>query len=498
MASPYNSDRPPYAEVLVWDQDPHRVERVSTVVAGCGGRAIAPPPPSRTFDAGEVGAWASVALVSLGAGAPGVAALEVIQRLAGKHVRVISYGERANFWSLGARCRALLAGACAVLDSEAPGFLQELQAKLAHLLSTEAAQRRETEQVRRLFHDAGIAGDSDAMLAIFHRTVRISGLSDLHTLITGETGTGKELLAEAIHRFDRKRCASPFVALNCGAISAGLAESELFGHRRGAFTGADRDRKGLFRAAQDGVLFLDEIGELDLALQTKLLRVLQEGRVLGVGDDREVPVNVRVIAATNRNLEAMVRERTFRADLFHRLNVLSIHVPPLRDRPADIAALVRHFLGKHGHLRGNSPPSASDEFVAALAEDDLPGNARQVENLVRSAIVHKDDEGPLALIDLPREIWERVSRRGAAADAAGAHFPSRDADEIQATSYLSSVLALNDWNLSRALASCERSLVEVALEEAHGNQSQTARLLGITPRSVYNKIRKHQLSRSDS
>jgi transcriptional regulator with PAS, ATPase and Fis domain len=322
----------------------------------------------------------------------------------------------------------------------------------------------------------------------------------LHTLVTGETGTGKELLAQAIHRFDPKRRHGPFVALNCGAISPGLAESELFGHRRGAFTSADRDRKGLIRAAHDGVLFLDEIGELDLALQTKLLRFLQEGRVLGVGDDREVPVSIRVIAATNRNLEEMVRERTFRSDLFHRLNVLSIHVPPLRERPADIAALVGHFLRKYGNLRGDPPPSVSDEFVAALAEDELPGNARQVENLVRRAIVHKDDEGPLALVDLPREIWERASQRGAdAADVARhAHSPPREVEAGDATAYLSRVLALNGWNLSRALASCERSLVEVALEAAHGNQSQTARLLGITPRSVYNKIRKHQLSRSDA
>jgi DNA-binding NtrC family response regulator len=454
------------------------------------------------FAAEEAPRGASVALVSLGAGSPSVTALEVIERLARKHFRVIGYGDGADCWSLGARCRALLAGACAVLDSEASGFLGELQTKLAHLLSAEAAQHCDTERVRRLFHDVGIVGDSDAMLAIFHRTVRISGLSDLHTLITGETGTGKQLLAEAIHRLDGKRREGPFIALNCGAISPTLAESELFGHRRGAFTGADRDRKGLIRAAHDGVLFLDEIGELDLAVQTKLLRILQEGRVLGVGDDREVPVSIRVIAATNRNLEAMVRERTFRADLFHRLNVLSIHVPPLRERPADIATLVRHFLRKYGNLRGNPPPSVSDEFVAALAEDELPGNARQVENLVRRAIVHKEDEGPLVLADLPREIWEHVSQQGAAADAmdiAGhAHSPSGDVEADGATSYLSGVLALNGWNLSRALAACERSLVEVALDAAQGNQSQTARLLGITPRSVYNKIRKHQLSRPEA
>jgi len=503
-ANPRDHDRPvdcpPQADVLVWDHDPLRVERIGTIVTGCGGRALSPPHSSRRFGAGDVPRNASVAIVSLGAGSPSAIALDVIQLLVRGRVRVVGHGDGADAWSIGDRCRVLLAGACAVLDGAAPGFLGELQAKLTHLLYTEAAQRREVEQVRRLFRDLGIVGDSDAMLGIFQRTVRISGLSDLHTLITGETGTGKELLAQAIHRFDPKRCQGPFVALNCGAISSELAESELFGHRRGAFTGADRDRKGLIRAAHDGVLFLDEIGELDLSLQTKLLRILQEGRVLGVGDDREVPVSIRVIAATNRNLEDMVRERTFRADLFHRLNVLSIHVPPLRERPADIDALVRHFLRKYGTLRADPPPSVSDEFIVALAGDDLPGNARQVENLVRRAIVHKEDDGPLALVDLPREIWEHVSRQGTAAADVGRHSrcTSTDVEADEATSYLSRVLALNGWNLSRALAACERSLVDVALEAAHGNQSQTARLLGITPRSVYNKIRKHQLSRSEA
>ena len=193
----------------------------------------------------------------------------------------------------------------------------------------------------------GSVGESQAMMAVFHTVLRVSPLSDMPVLITGETGTGKELLAHAIHQLDPKRCHGPFIALNCSALSPGLAESELFGHRRGAFTGADRERKGLIRAAEGGVLFLDEIGELDDALQAKLLRVLQENRVLGIGDDQEVAVNVRIIAATNRNLDAMVQQRTFRADLFHRLNVLAIHIPPLRERPADLKPLIEHFLEKH-------------------------------------------------------------------------------------------------------------------------------------------------------
>ena len=183
--------------------------------------------------------------------------------------------------------------------------------------------------------------------------IRISRVSDVPTYITGETGTGKELLAKAIHSLDAKRRSGPFVAVNCSAISPGLAESELFGHRRGAFTGADRDRKGLIRAAQGGVLFLDEIGDLDAALQTKLLRVLQENRVLAVGEERDVPIDVRVVAASNRNLLAMVANGTFRADLFYRFTVLTVHVPPLRERRADIPPLIAHFVQKYQDLESS-------------------------------------------------------------------------------------------------------------------------------------------------
>jgi DNA-binding NtrC family response regulator len=479
------------AGILVSDEDRQRAQQIRSVVRECGVHPIDSPVPA--FD--DARDRPSAALVFLSGEAPDATSLGLIQRLAREHVPVLAYGENADCWSLGARCRALLAGACAVLDSSAPGFAGELGAKVAHVLAIEAEHRRQKEHVRTTFERLGIVGVSQAMIGIFHQTLRISALSDLHTLITGETGTGKQLLAEAIHGLDAKRRDGPFVALNCGAISAGLAESELFGHRRGAFTGADRDRRGLIRAAEGGVLFLDEVGELDLALQTKLLRVLQEGRVLTVGDDREVPVSVRVVAATNRPLEDMVRERTFRADLFHRLNVLSIHIPPLRERLDDIEALVWHFLQKNAALGSRRAALVSPEFVAALAEHELPGNARQVENLVRRAIVHKDDEGPLALADLPPEIWARVSERSAADQAAPPGGLSDAATPDAA--YLSRVLVMNDWNLSRALASCERSLVETALRAASGNQSQTARLLGITPRSVYNKIRKHRLAASE-
>ena len=197
--------------------------------------------------------------------------------------------------------------------------------------------------------------------------------------------------------------------MNCGAISSGLAESELFGHRRGAFTGADRDRKGLIRAAEGGVVFLDEIGELDDTLQVKLLRVLQERRVLGVGEDQEVPVSVRVIAATNRNLSTAVQHGKFRADLFHRLNVLSIHIPSLRERRADVRPLIEHLLEKNQSLQTAGSVSAGPDFIEALTRIDLPGNVRQLENLVRRALVNKVTSTPLTLTDLPAEVWQQLA-----------------------------------------------------------------------------------------
>jgi transcriptional regulator with PAS, ATPase and Fis domain len=326
-------------------------------------------------------------------------------------------------------------------------------------------------------------------------------LSDLPFLITGETGTGKQVLAHAIHRLDPKRADGPFIAVNCGAISPGLAESEFFGHRRGAFTGADRERLGLVRSAQGGVLFLDEIGELDDALQVKLLRVLQERRVLGVGDDQEVPVSVRVIAATNRNLSAAVQGGKFRADLFHRLNVLSIHIPSLRDRPADIGPLIEHLLETNKSLQTGGSVSASPEFIEALARIDLPGNVRQLENLLRRALVNKRTSASLTLADLPADVWQQLAeqedRNVISLEQVSSDVPGNAQHETVSEtlpSALVSLLHTHGWNLARTLRDCERILLRAALRRKHGNQSQTARLLGLTPRSIYSKIRRHHLN----
>jgi transcriptional regulator with GAF, ATPase, and Fis domain len=487
--------------VIVWDVRRSCQHLISRVMSACGAQ------PRwvegvQAIQQVEVSQRCNLAVVALGAcPSPDDIGLEIIRSLNRKGFKVISYAEGAQSWSLGVRCQVLLAGSLRLLDSAKTGFAEALQSIFVQLLRAEAERLSEEDRIKRLMKMLGMVGDSQAVMSVFRTILRVSLLSDLPILLTGETGTGKEILARAIHQLDPKRCNAPCVALNCGAISPGLAESELFGHRRGAFSGADRDRKGLIRSAEGGVLFLDEIGELDDALQAKLLRVLQEHRVLGVGEDQDLPVDVRVIAATHRDLDEMVQQSKFRADLFHRLNVLSIHIPPLRERPADIKPLIEHFLEKYRSLRPAASLAVAPDFVDALSQAELPGNARQLENLVRRALVHKEDDAGLDLSDLPEEIWQQLAEQ----DKSSMAQPEigRTRQDIQKSplnsspedipSYAVSLLDANSWNLLRSLQHCERLLLEAALQRTHGNQSQTARILGITPRSVYNKLEKHHL-----
>jgi transcriptional regulator with PAS, ATPase and Fis domain len=280
------------------------------------------------------------------------------------------------------------------------------------------------------------------------------------------------------------------VVANCGAISAGVAESEFFGHRRGAFTGADNERPGLFRAAHGGILFLDEISELNESLQVKLLRVLQEKRVLGVGFDQEVAIDVRVVAATNRNLEEMIRAGSFRQDLYHRLNVLSVNVPPLRERLDDLRPLIGHFLKKYCFLKQNQNTGVGSEFIEALMHLGMPGNVRQLENIIRAAVLNKTDDLPLGLSDLTPAVWQRISD----IEREGNGPTESSSSNSDAHIHFRNILDENSWNLPRSLEHCERLLLECVLQSAEGNQSRAARLTGISARSVYNKLHKHKLN----
>ncbi|MBI3464696.1 MAG: sigma 54-interacting transcriptional regulator [Planctomycetes bacterium] len=275
------------------------------------------------------------------------------------------------------------------------------------------------KQLVSLFGEHGLIAQSLSMLGVFQRAVQAIEFSDLPVLLLGETGTGKQLLAEAVHQLDRKRSGSPCRTLNCSSISKTLAESELFGHTKGAFSGAESDRLGLFRSAHGGTVILDEIAELDLKLQPKLLRVLQEGLVLPVGSDQEQRVDVRVIAATNRPLEQMVATGRFRADLYQRLNVFPIQIPPLRERPEDLEVQARHFLSQ----RQKQPPLPSggegwgEGRVTGLSPRVLEllrllpweGNTRQLDSLMREILAHQP-RGPLVeLEDLPRSLLHTLA-----------------------------------------------------------------------------------------
>lgn len=501
-ADPYilNTAAPQWT-VIAYDPNETRHQLISRILLECGARprwvndVIALQPVQSS-------GLSHLAIVALGARpSPGDRCLEAIQSLKRKKYKILCYEDGAESWSLRTRCLVLLAGVSYLLDSAALEFPHELRLSLTHLLHDETRQRTNEASIKGTMHQLGIVGESPTITTVFRRVLHVSPLSDLPILITGETGTGKELLARAIHQLDPKRRKGPFVALNCAAISPGLAESELFGHRRGAFTGADHDRKGLIRAAEGGVLLLDEIGELDGALQAKLLRVLQEHRVFGIGEDREVPVNVRIIAATHRDLREMVQQHRLRADLFHRLNVLPIHIPPLRERPTDLKPLIEHFVEKYQRLRPDRPPVMASDFIEAFTQLTLPGNARQLENLVRWVLVHKSDHTPLNLRDLPVDIWEELAhqRKEPALEPTPGHGETaaeplvRDTQDHDIRAALTTLFDRHGGNLAQALEHCERLLFEAALRKTDGNRSQAARLLGITPRSVYNKIRKHQL-----
>ncbi|NOT62535.1 MAG: sigma 54-interacting transcriptional regulator [Acidobacteria bacterium] len=486
--------------VLVRDRQPERSRLVSTLITAGG----AWPVPLASHFATALPDQCAIAVLDLGAPpVPDGSTAELMKRLKARGYSIIAYENGTSAWPIGLRCQALLWGASWIFDSAQPDFAQKFSDSLTRLLQETALRQADERNWKQEMKRLGLVGESQAMISVFQSAARAAALSDLTTLITGETGTGKELIARAIHQLDPKRRNGPFIAVNCSAINAGVAESEWFGHRRGAFTGAERDRSGLIRAAHKGVLFLDEIGEMELALQAKLLRVLQESRVLGVGEDREHSVDVRVIAATNRDLKASVQTGHFRADLFHRLNLLSLHLPSLRQRLTDLPALVEHFLEKHGTAASYRIGS---DFLAALALVELPGNVRQLENVVRWAMANKCDEIPLNLSDLPRELLEQLAECSAARPAVPpssanpchsiATLTTDDTDDRPPTELqgcLTQLLRAQGWTLAQSLDCCEKILLESALQLTHGNQTQTAKLLGLTPRSVYNKVRHHHL-----
>ena len=333
------------------------------------------------------------------------------------------------------------------------------------------------EEVKRLSRnapppaDAGVLGSligsSRAMLGVYDLVRRVAP-ADTTVLLSGESGTGKELVARALHDQSERRDGR-FVAINCAAVPADLLESELFGHVKGAFTDAKASRQGLFEQASGGTLLLDEVGEMPLEMQPKLLRVLQERQVRPVGGNTSVPVTARIIAATNRDLESEVEQKRFREDLFYRLNVVQIEIPPLRSRGNDVLLLAEHFVRKFSERSGKPVHGLSPEAQSKLVAYDWPGNVRQLENTIERAVaLTRGDQ--IMLDDLP----ERITR------------------------FDGSTGVLTDVDLEhvRTLEQVERRHIEQAVKHAHGNKTRAAKALGIDRRTLYRKLERYAGGRS--
>ena len=422
-----------------------------------------------------------------------------IARLVAQGAQVLTWADGSAAWPIGEQCHVIVQGASALLDSSAPDFFEQAADTLC-TWHRESEERRAARSVdAELRAQLGIVGSSAALASTWLRLRRAATLADLPVLLMGETGSGKELLARAVHRLDPLRCQGPWIAVNCAAIAPELAEAELFGHERGSFTGAHRDRPGLFRAAQGGVLFLDEVAELAPSLQAKLLRAIQEKRVLPVGAHAEQAVDVRLVAATHRDLAQRVAQGAFREDLFHRLAVLPVDVPPLRQRREDVADLIDHFLLHCTRGGSGQPWRASVALREALMQHALPGNARQLDNLLRQAVVAAGAGPGLDLQHLPATVL--CSLEHAAATVAEATSPpvaAKDTAAPDATgpvpAALGELFAAANWNMAGCAQACERALLQAALSRSRGNQAAMARLLGVTPRCIYTKLRRHLLS----
>lgn len=316
---------------------------------------------------------------------------------------------------------------------------------------------------------SNIISKSRAMLEIFDTVKRLTHFKTT-ILISGESGTGKELLARAIH-CNSSRSKNKFVAINCGAIPENLIESELFGHKIGSFTDAVRDRVGLFEEADGGTIFLDEIGELPLHLQVKLLRVLQEQSIRRIGEEQDKKIDVRILAASHKNLEEAVRSGTFREDLFYRLNVVHIHIPALRERPEDLPVLIDHLIKKHNQKMGTSVTGVSDEVFHIFKNFPWRGNIRELENTIERGLVLA--EGKEITIDCLPERMRSVRSEG------------NEAKEAESSDSLS---------IKQQVRGLEINLILKALKQTNGNRTHAAKLLEISHRTLLYKLKEYRLS----
>ena len=407
-----------------------------------------------------------VALVISDVRLPGISGMDLLEQLRGQGSQ-LGFIVITAFGTIDQAVEALKIGADDFLTK--PLDLEGVREAVYRVLENHRlAERFQQEHPPGHFH--GIVGESETMQSLFHDAARLAK-SDAPILIQGESGTGKELLARAIHA-ESPRTEGPFIAINCASIPSELMESEFFGHIKGAFTGASDSRQGLFQAANGGSLFLDEIGEMSIGLQAKLLRALQEKTVKAVGAEKEESVDVRIIAATHRELEQEIESGNFRSDLFYRLETFSLRIPPLRERNGDIERLVSALIEKHAAAQGKQIENVEPSALQALLEYSYPGNVRELENAVMRAVTLAEG-GLLSYADLP----ERIRQHGLEQRSSARYLETGNA-----------VVAAEKQQNWPSLEEVEKRYIQKVLEATGGNKRRTADILGIARRTLYRRL----------
>ncbi len=408
---------------------------------------------------------------------PGVTGMDVLREVVAAKISIPVIVMTA-FGTVQTAVEAMRIGAFDYVTK--PFNLAELMIVLEKALSVSNLRKENVMlkmQLKKKYNFKGLIGDSPRMQAVYELIEKIAD-TDSTVLITGESGTGKELIAKTVHYNNSVRAGGPFVPINCAAIPRDLLESELFGHEKGAFTGAVTTRLGRFELAQGGTLFLDEVGELDPSLQVKLLRVLQEREFERVGGMKTIKVDVRILAATNKDLEQATKEGKFREDLFYRLNVIPLHLPPLRERTEDIGLLIDHFVHEFSLKRKREPFSFSPEAMACLLRYQWPGNVRELENLIERLSILVSGT-VVNVIDLP----EKLRQKSDVDMLNTAPPPVQDITAFGGTGV----------NLNEMVSAMERSMIIKALEQAGGVRSKAAQLLGLNRTTLLEKMKKMRI-----
>ncbi len=365
-----------------------------------------------------------------------------------------------------------------------PFDVQEIEIHINGVLERRNLKREVNELKTELQSQsayAGFIGDSDAMVKVKEIIEQVAD-SELTVLIRGESGTGKEIAARSLHQLSSRKD-RPFIKVNCAAIPRDLLEAELFGYEKGAFTGAHKTKQGRFEIAHKGTIFLDEIGDMPMELQSKLLQVLEQQEFVRVGGITSIHVDVRIVCATNRNLEEAIHEKTFRDDLFYRLNEITLFLPPLRERPSDTPLLVDHFLEKYNKLYSKQFESLSSETIDKLIHFAWPGNVRQLENMIKQVVVRGDESIILDLINSASATAKRLTTSSGGGSSSAAHEP----EEVLDTYSLKE-------RVGRRVAQEEKRLISEVLNKTNWNRRKAAEMLEISYRSLLYKIKDYNLN----